>query len=310
MPLRIALTGGNSAVGQALVRVAQRHTPPPTLIACVRSAAQAARLPALAGATLAEIAYDQPASLDAAFAGADAVIHLAGTLVERPGSTYQTANVDTTKAVVEAAVRQHVRKVVFVSAVGADLRSANRYWRSKAEAEELVRQGGTAHTILRVPLLLGPGTEGTAALQRHLSHATVRIPGGGRNLQQPLHVDDLATAALAAAGTAGDGQTLELVGPEAVPDREILERAARLSGRTIAISSVPVWLLRTILRVQRAVTGPGFSADVVEVITADTQADAAPAAAALGVTLTSLDAMIAASVATAATRGTGAPPTA
>ncbi len=306
--MSIAITGANSAVGQAILRVARGLTPSPDLVACVRSARSAATLPDLAGARLAEIAYDRPASLDAAFAGTAAVIHLAGTLVERPGSTYQTANVDTTRAVVDAAARQGVAKVVLVSAVGSDLASSNRYWRSKAEAEDLVRRGAKAWTILRVPLLLGAGTEGTAALQRHIAHPAVRLPGGGRNLQQPLAVDDLARGALAACDPAiASGQLLELVGPVAVPDREIIERAAKAAGRTVRIGSVPVVLLSALLRIQRLFTGPGFSAEVVEVITADTNVDPAPAAKALGLTLTGLDDMIAASVAATGRRGTGAP---
>jgi hypothetical protein len=42
--------------------------------------------------------------------------------------------------------------------------------------------------------------------------------------------------------------------------------------------------------------GPGFSPDAIDVITADTELDAGPAAKALGIELTPLDAAIRASV--------------
>ena len=85
--------------------------------------------------------------------------------------------------------------------------------------------------MIRPPLLLGPGTEGSAALKRNAGKKEVTLIGGGRNMQQPLHVGDLAQAAIHAAqpGVANN-RTLDLVGPTSLPDRQIVERAARLQG--------------------------------------------------------------------------------
>jgi uncharacterized protein YbjT (DUF2867 family) len=85
--------------------------------------------------------------------------------------------------------------------------------------------------------------------------------------------------------------TLDLVGPQAVRDREILERAARRAGRNVRIRSLPIPLLRTMLMVRGLFQRGGFSAAVLDVITADTKMDPVPAASALGMTLTGLDAM-------------------
>lgn len=250
-------------------------------------------LPPLPPEQRARIGYDDPASLQAAFAGADAVVHLAGTLIEKPGSTYEAANVQTTAAVVAAARASGVRKLVLVSAIGADSRSGNRYFRTKGEAEDAVRSSGLAYTILRAPLLLGPGTEGTAAVERHLAKPTATLPGGGANWQQPLYVDDLARAALVASGPAvAPDATLDLVGPSPIREREIIERTAAATGRSVAIKAIPVGLLRVILRVQGLFKQGGFSADVLEVITADTNMDPSPAMQALGFPLTGLDTMI------------------
>ncbi len=250
-------------------------------------------LPPLPADRCARIDYDNPESLRTAFAGADAVVHLAGTLIERPGSTYETANVHTTKAVVEAAVASGVGKLVLVSAIGADSASGNRYFRTKGQAEDAVRASGLAYAILRAPLLLGPGTEGAAAVARHLSKPTCTLPGGGANWQQPLYVDDLARAALVASSRSVAGDvTLDVVGPEPIREREIVERAAAVSGRTVTVKSVPVALLRVILQVQGLFKKGGFSAEVLDVITADTNQDPSPATQVLGFALTGLDTMI------------------
>ena len=288
------MTGANGAVGRAILRTA----PSLELVAVVRSERAAADLRPLAdGARVVCVSYDDAASLGTAFEGAAAVIHLAGILVERPGATYEEANVETTRRVADAATRASAAKLVFVSATGADPRSTNRYWRTKAEAEAVVRSSGLSHTVLRVPMLLGRGTEAATALRHRLGQRTIPLLRGGRTLQQPLAVDDLARAALVACdpGVARD-RPLELVGPVAVPGREIVERAARLMARPVRIVAIPVWLVRLALAIGRVTGWRGFSTDALEVLTTDTTLDPAPAARALGLTLTSLDDMIRQSV--------------
>jgi uncharacterized protein YbjT (DUF2867 family) len=293
--LTVVITGANSAAGRAILRRAARETPPRGIVAAVRSDGAARALGPLpgSGSRVARVSYADPATLEAAFRGAAAVIHLAGILVERPGSTYEEANVETARGVVAAARRSGVPRLVLASAVGADPAATNRYWRSKGVAEGTVRASGLAYAILRLPLLLGRGTEGAAALRRHLSHAVAVMPGGGRALQQPLDVEDLARAALAATDPAlGPGCILDLVGPVSLSQRELLGRAAQLAARRVRVWPVPTRLVHVALALRRRLAGPGFSPDALEVITTDTSLDPAPAATALGLRLTSLDEMI------------------
>ena len=239
------------------------------------------------------ISYDDPSSLDTVFRGASAIIHLAGILVERPGSTYEQANVAPTRSVVEAAKRCAVEKFVLVSATGADEKSPNGYYRTKGQGEAVVRASGLCYTILRAPLLLGPATEGAVALARNAWGPKAKLIGGGRNFQQPLDVDDLARAALAAAQpSVASNRTLDLVGPVSLPERELVERAARMLGHELRVSSIPKGLLSLALAIRQRFAGPGFSPDAVEVITANTCRDPRPAASELGIYLTGLDEMI------------------
>jgi NADH dehydrogenase len=294
--MRIVVTGANSASGRAILRCAPESGGAlEALIAAVRSDSAANEIRTLLGerSSLAIVSYDDPGSLDAAFRGASAIIHLAGILVERPGSTYEQANVAPVRAAVASAKRCAVKKFVLVSATGADEKSSNRYYRTKGQAEAVVRESGLCYTILRAPLLLGRATEGGAALARNACGPKVKLIGGGRNLQQPLDVDDLARAALAAAQpSVANNRTLDLVGPVSLPERELVERAARMLGHEVRVSSIPKALLSFALAIRQRVAGPGFSPDAVEVITADTSVDSRPAAGELGIHLTGIDAMI------------------
>jgi NADH dehydrogenase len=294
--MKVIITGANSAVGQAILRWGSKHAAlPNTFIAAVRSQRAAQQIRSQLGDTqgAVQVSYDEPDSLDAAFQGASAVIHLVGILVEKPDSTYDQANVAPARSVVEAAKRCALQKFVLVSATGADETSSNRYYRSKGHAEELVRASGLCYTVLRVPLLLGPGTAGAAALERNTSRARVRLIGGGRNLQQPLYVDDLAKAAVVATQpTIAKNLTLDLVGPVSLRECEIVERAARMLGRKVKIGSIPKQLLSFVLAIRQRIASPGFSPDALEVITADTRLDPRPAVHALAIQLTGIDEMI------------------
>jgi uncharacterized protein YbjT (DUF2867 family) len=294
--MRIVITGANSASGQAILRCAvEAGVAPNALVAAVRSerAADEIRFLLGDGSSLARISYDDPSSLDAALRGASAVIHLPGILVERPGSTYEQANVAPTCSVVAAAKRCALDKFVLISATGADEKSSNAYYRTKGQAEAAVRVSGLCYTILRAPLLLGPATEGGEALARNTRGPRAMLIGGGTNFQQPLYVDDLARAAIAASkSSVASNRTLDLVGPVSLPDRELVERAAGLLGRRVRVNSIPKGLLSFMLAIRRRVVGPGFSPDVVEVITANTRLDPRPAASELGIQLTGIDEMI------------------
>src|SRR5258705_11270567 len=108
--MRVVVTAANGAVGRAILRANAASD----VVAVVRSERAAVALRPLAGAArIVQAPYDDGARFEAALGGATAVVHLAGILVERPDSTYEDANVETTRRVTEAARRRGVAKPRF-----------------------------------------------------------------------------------------------------------------------------------------------------------------------------------------------------
>jgi len=292
MAARIVVTGANSALGRVLLERALARAQV-EIAALVRSASAEADLPSLPPdrARAVRVDWSDAEGLRAACAGAVCLVHLAGILIESRSTCYREANVETTRAAVAAARAAGVAKVVFVSAIGADPRSPNPYWRSKGEAETLVRESGVTYTILRCPLLLACGGAGVHALAREVAAWIVPLPGGGVNLEQPLDARDLADGVLNAALSPDCARDaiLDIVGPESLPMRELVLRGARLRKKYPIIVPVPTRLLRSILALRTQWLGPGFSPEVIEVMLEDTRLDPAPAAKALGIALRPLD---------------------
>ena len=284
---RIAVVGANSAVGTALLaQVAAGGAL--DVVAAVRRPEVVGGLPQSPRISPRVVDYQRSDDLTDAFAGAGAVVHLAGILFESRTSDYRSGNVEVTRAVVEAARAAAVGHVAFVSSLGADPRSRNGYFRSKGEAEGIVAESGLDATIIRTPLLLGSGTAGGRALVAAASGPAARVLGGGAHRLRPLDVDDLCRAVLGCCERPAAGvRTCDLVGPETLTHRELIERAAGCLGREARVRSTPVWLARLAARVAGLVRKGGLTPAVIDVITSDETVDR-NAAAELGVSLTPL----------------------
>src|SRR4029450_5327971 len=163
----IVITGANGAVGTALIRYLSTGAPlgAMRLRALVRSSARARPLRPLGAETIV-VDYRQPGTLRHAVAGAEVAVHLAGALLPRRGETLRQANVETTRALVEAATSAGVKTFVYLSFPGADPASPNWYLRSKGMAESIIQQAGFAGAIFRVPMILGPDSPAAVQLRR------------------------------------------------------------------------------------------------------------------------------------------------
>ena len=193
--MKIAITGANSGVGSILLRhlVSCGDI---QVVACVRSAHAAAALPVSPRISARAIDYGDREGLASALSGTSCVVHLAGILFESPASTYETANVAATQAVVDACKKAGVPRVVLVSVLGADSSSTNRYLSSKGRAELIVSESGLSAAIIRTPILFGAGMAGARAVVGAASQQRVTLLGGGRHSIRPLDVDDLSRAIL------------------------------------------------------------------------------------------------------------------
>lgn len=264
----VAVTGANSAVGTALLRrIADREAL--RAVAAVRRPEALAGLPQsprIAGRLL---DYGRPESVRDVVAGAECVVHLAGVLLESGRTSYQSGNVETTRALVDAALDAGAGRIVFVSSLGADPRSPNGYYRSKGEAESVVAGAGIDAAIIRTPLLLGPGTAGGRALLRDAARRSARVLGGGVHLLRPLDVEDLCSAILRCCVEPAAGvHTYELVGPTALSQRDLLLRTARLLGADLSVRSMPIPLAKLVAGCAGLVRTGGLTPAVIDVITA------------------------------------------
>ncbi|MDR2213506.1 MAG: NAD(P)H-binding protein [Pseudomonadales bacterium] len=284
--MKLCITGANSSVGRNLLQHLARRDDM-SAVALVRSNAALAALPQAATITPIALDYADAAAMRAACGGADAIVHLAGVLFESKRASYQSANVESSKAVLNAARAAGVPQVLFISVLGADAASANPFYRSKGQAERLFLESGLAATVLRTPLLLGPHSAGGRALLREARSGKAKLLGGGRHVVRPLDLDDLSAAILAGCAAPKGARVLELCGPQAVPYHALVTQLAALEGNKVEIASISLWLAKLLSGISHAVKGGGMSPAIIDVITAS-EDPRENADAALGLSLTPL----------------------
>jgi len=121
---------------------------------------------------------------------------------------------------------------------------------AEAQVEAFCAAHGVAWTILRPTLIYVEGRDGNVSRLASLIRRFKMLPlsGRGEGLRQPVHAEDLAIGALAAAATpaAGD-KAYDLTGGETLTYKAMARRVFEGLGRRPAILSLPPWLFRLLL---------------------------------------------------------------
>lgn len=187
-----------------------------------------------------------PGSVKAACAGADVVINLVGVLSPSGKQSFDAVHAAGARAVAKAAREAGVKRLIHVSAIGADRKSTASYARSKAEGEAGVLEEFPDAVILRPSIVFGPEDE---FFNRFAAMARVSpllpLIGGGKSRFQPVFVGDLATAiAAVAAGAGKSGQVYEIGGPEVLSFRQLLDKTQAWTDRRRGYLRLPFWLAK------------------------------------------------------------------
>lgn len=218
------VTGGTGFIGRALLRhMFDAGHPLRTLI---RPSPRTPRLPTGVSLEVAVVSLNDPRGLRAALSGVDYVIHLASAEAFGNRGDLFTTDIEGTRNLAEAAAEAGVKRLLYLSHIGANRMSAFAVHKAKGIAEEHIRRSGVPFTILRSSIVYGPEDHFTVPLTRILKAAPglLPLPGGGRSVVQPLWIEDLVTCILWAFENPGmENHTYEIGGSEYFPLRQVMD---------------------------------------------------------------------------------------
>jgi NADH dehydrogenase len=292
---RVLVTGANGHLGRRLIERLLAEGRAGAVQAVVRSERAAALLEPLAAHGLLDVAIVDPVDATALAATCEScshAVHLAGILKETTASRYEDAHERTSAALAAAAEKSGVKRIVYLSILGARPDSGNRCLASKGRAEEILRRGKVPAVVLRVPMVLGRDDVAARVLALRAAASFVLLTRGGASLEQPIDVADVVEAILRALAAPDlEGATLDLAGPESLPRRELVRRAAAVLGRPEPrVVSVPLPLVRLgAFLAETLFANPPLTPPMLGVLEHDDRIEPRDACRRLGLELTPLD---------------------
>lgn len=178
-------------------------------------------------------------------AGVDAVINCVGVLQDGAGERNAVAHVAGPRALISACEGAGIRRLIHLSAVGADESAGTAYGRSKAEAERLVEASSLSWVILRPSLVVARASYGGTSMLRGLAAFPGVIPVlGGEQHFRPLAMADLCDVTLALAGRSeGTRLKLDVGGPDLVTQADLLVGLRGWLGlKPASVLRIPAWI--------------------------------------------------------------------
>ena len=211
------------------------------------------------------------ASVETAARDSQVLINLVGILGEGGRQRFDAVHTFGAEQVALAA-SAHGARMVQLSALGADEKSASHYARSKAAAERLVLAAQPQAVIMRPSILFGPEDDffnRFAALA--CMSPVLPLIGGGLTRFQPVFVGDVARAiADAVDGKLAAGTTYELGGPEVKTFKELLQFVLETIERKRLLVPVPFfWAKLKAMALQFMPSPLTLTADQVELLRVD-----------------------------------------
>jgi nucleoside-diphosphate-sugar epimerase len=272
--VRALVTGATGFTGGHLARALAARGD--TVSALLRTPGPAAAALTAAGVTLVTGDIRDAAAIDRATAGVDVVYNIAALYRQAglPDADYRAVNATAVGALVEAAARNGVTRVVHCSTVGvhgdvehppanedAPLRPGDIYQETKLEGERRARESaaraGIEVTIVRPSGIYGPGDRRLLKLFRGVVHRQWVTFGPGEIYYHLTFVDDLVDGfRLCATQAAAANRTYILAGGEVTTLNELVDLVAFEAGVPAPRTHLPVWPVRAAAAVCEAICAP------------------------------------------------------
>ena len=236
----VAILGGTGFVGRHLAQILASQDGTRVQV-FTRHRERSKELFVIPGVSVEEVNIHDELALTEALGGVDAVINLVGILNERghSGKGFRSAHVDLTRKLISACRENRIRRVLHMSALGADEATGKSYYqRTKGEAESLLFAATELDvTVFRPSVIFGPGD----SFLNRFAGLLHRVPGvlplaGAWARFAPVFVGDVAEAFSRALGTPRTiGQRYELCGPQSYTLKELVAYVGEQTDRPTTI---------------------------------------------------------------------------
>lgn len=183
--------------------------------------------------------FDDPTALARSLEGITTLYNTYWVRFERGRTTFEDA-VANSRALFRAARRARVARIVHVSIANPSIDSPLPYYRGKALVEQALADAGVPYAIVRPTFFFGGGRD---ILANNIAWILRRmpvfvVPGDGRYLVQPIHVDDFARLCVRAAHGLPDA-VVDAAGPDKMSFAQLVRAVRTAVGSHSPILHAP-----------------------------------------------------------------------
>jgi len=216
--------------------------------------------------------------------GVDAVINAVGILRETAGASFDALHHRAPAALFRACDRAGVRRVIQISALGADDRATSAYHLSKKAADDELRQLDLDWTIVQPSVVFGRAGASTRLFLRLASLPIIPLVGDGNQAMQPIHIEDLtALVVKLIEENKALHQTVHAVGPRGVALREMLRSyRTRMGMGSPLFLRMPLPLIRLAAKFGDVLKSGALSTETLTMLLRGNTGDVGPITATLG----------------------------
>ncbi len=171
-------------------------------------------------------------------------------------------------ALFKACEQAGIRRVIQISALGADDQAQSQYHLSKKAADDFLAASSLKWTILRPSIVYGPGACSMAFFKALAALPVTPLVNHGEQEIQPIHVGDLSLAVLQCLSPEGPTKVrIDLVGPEPISFRTLMKRLRQWLGLGALQSvNIPYGLTLAMAKVGGFLGGAPITPETVQML--------------------------------------------
>ncbi|MFT3930330.1 MAG: NAD-dependent epimerase/dehydratase family protein [Spongiibacteraceae bacterium] len=177
----------------------------------------------------------QPADWLPYLAGVDVVINCVGIIGEAGSQSFTKLHASAPIALFQACVQTGIKKVIQISALGADHTAFSEYHLSKRAADDYLRSLDLDWFVLRPSLIYGRGGKSAELFMWLARLPVIPVIGSGQQVVQPVHIGDVVATVLRCMDVDKAKLTLDIVGSDSIAFAEWLQLMRDAQGFSRAV---------------------------------------------------------------------------